>query len=37
MRNATLQLNQALEISGGALWSWETQRRFVSSMVIARG
>jgi hypothetical protein len=31
-----LQLNVALEISGGALSSWAT-RRFVSLMVIACG
>jgi hypothetical protein len=36
MRNETLQLNVALETSGGALSSWAT-RHFVSSMVIVCG
>jgi hypothetical protein len=37
MRNGTLQLKVAPEISGEPLWSAATQRRFVSSLVIACG
>jgi hypothetical protein len=37
MRNGTLQLKAALEISGEPLWRAATRRRFVSSLVIAGG
>jgi len=37
MRNGTLQLKVAPEISDEPVWSTATRRRFVSSIVIACG